>query len=383
MASQRLATPSRRARGTAPRLRYAVLGQGYISQAAVLPAFAHARRNSELAALVSDDEEKLRVLGRRYGVRRLHTYDQFDELLASGEVDAVYIALPNHLHLPFAVAAARAGVHVLCEKPLAVTEEDCEEIVMEAERNKVRLMTAYRLHFERANLEAIQVARSGRIGSLRTFSSLFCMQVAEGNIRLQGEYGGGPLYDIGLYCINAARYLFRDEPIEVYATSVNSGDPRFREVEEMTAAVLRFPRERLATFTCSFGAASESMYELVGTKGTLRLEPAYTFDGSIRTRLTIGGRAKSRSYPARDQFAAELLYFSDCIKKGRDPEPSGWEGWADIRVVSALLRSAQVGRPVLLERFEKRRRPDLSQEIVRPPVREPELVGAAAPQAGR
>jgi predicted dehydrogenase len=380
---KRLPTPSRRLRGTGSRIRYAVLGQGYISQAAVLPAFAHARRNSELVALVSDDEEKLRVLGRRYGVRRLGTYDQFDELLASGDVDAVYIALPNHLHLPFAVAAARAGVHVLCEKPLAVTEEDCEEIVTEADRNKVKLMTAYRLHFERANLEAIQVARSGRLGSLRTFNSLFCMQVAEGNVRLQGEYGGGPLYDIGLYCINAARYLFRDEPIEVYATSVNSGDPRFREVEEMTAAVLRFPRERLATFTCSFGAASESVYELVGTKGTLRLEPAYTFEGSIRRRLTVGGRTTSQSYAARDQFAAELVYFSDCIKKGRDPEPSGWEGWADIRVVSALLRSTQVGRPVFLEPLDKRRRPDLSQEISRPPVQEPELVGAAAPQAGR
>jgi len=373
----RIASSQSRRKG-GKRIRYAVLGQGYISQAAVLPAFAHARRNSELAALVSDDEEKLRILGRRYGVRSLHTYDQFDELLASGDVDAVYIALPNHLHLPFAVAAARAGVHVLCEKPLAVTEEDCAEIVAEAERNRVKLMTAYRLHFERANLEAIQVARSGRLGSLRSFSSLISMQVAEGNIRLQAEFGGGPLYDIGIYCINAARYLFRDEPIEVYATSVNSGDPRFREVEEMTAAVLRFPRERLATFTCSFGAAPESTYELVGTKGTLRLEQAYTFEGRIRRRLTLGGRISSRSYTARDQFAPELVYFSDCIKKGRDPEPSGWEGWADIRVVSALLRSASVGRPVFLEPFAKRRRPDLSQEISRPPIREPELVIAAS-----
>src|SRR5262245_55365428 len=108
MGSRRAATSNHRGRGAGARIRYAVLGQGYISQVAVLPAFAHARRNCELAALVSDDEEKLRVLGRRYGVRRLHTYDQFDELLAGGEVDAVYIALPNHLHLPFAVAAARA-----------------------------------------------------------------------------------------------------------------------------------------------------------------------------------------------------------------------------------------------------------------------------------
>jgi glucose-fructose oxidoreductase len=375
--TRRAPTSLRRARARGGRIRYAVLGQGYISQVAVLPAFAHAGRNSELAALVSDDADKLRVLGRRYRVRSLHTYDEFDELLASGRVDAVYIALPNHLHLPFAVAAARAGVHVLCETPLAVTEEDCEEIVAEAERNRVKLMTAYRLHFDRANLEAIQVARGGRLGSLRTFSSVFSMQVAEGNIRLKAEYGGGPLYDLGIYCVNAARYLFRDEPIEVSASSANSGDPRFREVEETTAAVLRFPRERLATFTCSFGAAASSSYELIGTKGALRLEPAYTFDGRIRRRLTVGGRTSYRSYGPRDQFAAELLYFSDCIKKGRDPEPSGWEGWADVRVISALLRSAQVGRTVVLERLEKRRRPGLAQEILGPPVREPELVGSS------
>jgi predicted dehydrogenase len=368
------------ARSPSRRVRYAVVGPGYISPLAVLPAFAHARRNSELAALVSDDLTKLQKLGHKYKVDRLYTYDQFDDCLSSGEIDAVFIALPNHLHHLFAQWAARAGVHILCEKPLAVIEEECEEMVEQAERHRVKLMTAYRLHFERANLKAVEIARSGQLGRLRIFNSLFSLQVAEGNVRLQAELGGGPLYDIGIYCINAARHLFRDEPIEVFAASANSGEARFREVDEMISAILRFPRERLAAFTCSFGAADESRYELVGTEGTLRVENAYTFSGPIEHRLTLGERTRTQVFPPRDQFAAELLYFSDCVLTGRDPEPSGREGWADVRVIRALLRSAEIGRPVRLDSFEKQRRPDLKQEIQRPPVVEPDLVGARPPR---
>ncbi len=388
-ATRKVEPQASRAKGRGPgrvparKVRYAVLGQGYISQVAVLPAFEHAQSNSELVALVSNDDAKLRRLGRKYRVKQLYRYEQFGECLASGCVDAVYIALPNHRHHPFALEAAQAGVHVLCEKPLAVTEEDCEEMIEEAERHHVKLMTAYRLHFERANMKAVEIARSGRLGQLRIFDSLFCMQVEEGNIRLEAEFGGGPLYDIGIDCINAARYLFRAEPTEVMALCANSGEPRFREVEEMTSAVLRFPDERLATFTCSFGAADESLYELVGTKGKLRMEPAYTFSGKIEQQVTVRGRPETRVYPARDQFAPLLLYFSDCILKNREPEPSGREGWADVRVINALMRSAQTGRPIALEPFEKRRRPDLWQEMQRPPVREPELLGANEPRAVR
>ena len=144
---------------TGRTVRYAVVGLGYIAQVAILPAFAHARRNSRLTALVSDDPIKLRDLGRRYGVEACYSYRRFAECLGSGEIDAVFIALPNFLHRDYAVAAARAGIHVLCEKPLAVTESECEDIIRAAEEADVRLMTAYRLHFEKANLEAIGLAR--------------------------------------------------------------------------------------------------------------------------------------------------------------------------------------------------------------------------------
>ena len=365
------------------RVRYGVVGLGHIAQVAVLPAFAHAD-NAELAALVSDDPEKLAKLGRRYKVRDRYRYDQYDDCLRSGVVDAVYIALPNHLHRSYAERAARAGVHVLCEKPLAVTEDDCRSMIQVAQENGVKLMVAYRLHFEEANLRAIDLVQSGKLGDARLFESVFTMQVKDGDIRLgPRELGGGTLYDIGIYCINAVRNIFGAEPMEVVAFSSNNGDPRFRQCEEMTSCILRFPgRERLASFTCSFGAADVSSYRVVGTKGELIMDPAYEYAGELVQRVKVGGRARQRTFPRRDQFAAELISFADCILSGAEPEPSGWEGLADIRVIQALYRSADTGTPVSLEPFTKEERPSLAQAVTRPPVRKPALVNTEAPSEG-
>jgi glucose-fructose oxidoreductase len=361
------------------KIRYAVIGQGYISQAAVLPAFEHAAENSELVALFSEDPEKLKTLGEKYHVRYTGNYAEYDHLLASGRVDAVYIALPNNLHREYTERAARAGVHVLCEKPMAVTEEDCEAMIRATREAGVKLMTAYRLHFEEANLKAIECVRSGKLGEARFFDSVFSQQVKEGDFRLQQHLGGGTLYDIGVYCINAARCIFQDEPTQAIATVAKCDERRFREVPEMTSAILRFPGERLATFTCSFGAASVSSYRVVGTKGELRLEPAYELADELVQYLTVNGKTKEHKYRKRDQFAPELLYFSRCILEHLEPEPSGIEGLADVRVIRALLRSAESGQPVQLDKFEKRDRPDLSLKIKCPPVKMPKLIHASPP----
>jgi predicted dehydrogenase len=371
--------PRKSAQNSDP-IRYAVVGLGHIAQVAVLPAFAHAE-NSELAALVSDDPEKLEKLGRKYKVKTRFSYEQFDECLRSGAIDAVYITLPNHLHREYSERAMRAGVHVLCEKPMAVTEEDCHSMIRVAEEYGVKLMVAYRLHFEEANLKAIDLVQSNRLGDPRLFDSVFTMTVKQGDIRLNPrELGGGTLYDIGIYCINAVRNIFGAEPMEVMAFSANSGDRRFLECEETTSAILRFPgKERLASFTCSFGAADVSMYRVVGTKGDLIMEPAYEYAGELKQKTTIDGRSRERTFAKRDQFAPELLHFSECIQTGATPEPSGYEGLADVRVIRALYRSADSGQPVTLEPFDKHDRASLDQEIRRPPVRKPELVNTEAP----
>jgi glucose-fructose oxidoreductase len=356
-------------------VRYAVIGLGHISQVAALPAFAHARRNSELVALVSGDATKRRALSRRYRVAS-YAYEDCQELFASGAVDAVYIGLPNHLHAEYALLAARAGVHVLCEKPMAVTSLDCRQMIREAEEHRVKLMIAYRLHFEAANLEALRIARSRKIGEPRFFSSSFSMQVKRDNIRVERAKGGGPLYDIGIYCLQAARQLFGADPVEVFALNAQGADRRFAEVEEMTSAVLRFPGERLASFTASFGAADVSSYRIVGTRGDLRVEPAYEYATGLAHHLTVGGKRHTRRFAKRDQFAPELLYFSECILRGREPEPSGVEGLIDVQIIEALRRSAQSGRVVELPAFPREAAPSMRQARRLPPVREPELVRA-------
>ena len=361
-----------------PKIRYAVVGLGYIAQVAVLPAFAKAK-NSELTALVSDDPKKLKTLSKKYKVPLTYSYDEYEECLKSGEVDAVYIALPNSMHRDYTVAACEAGVHVLCEKPMAVTESECEDMIKAATENDVKLMIAYRLHFEEANMKAVELAQSGRLGDIRAFNSVFTMQVKEGDIRLKKDLGGGTLYDIGIYCINAARYIFRAEPIEVTAYSANNGERRFEEVDEMTSAILRFPDERLAAFTSSFGAADIDSYQIVGTAGSLRVDPAYGFSDELKHHLTIKGKSRERTFAKRDQFAPELTYFSDCILNGKTPEPSGKEGLADVRIIRAIYRAVATGEPVKLGDFERQTRPDLDQEMQEPPVKKPELVKAASP----
>ena len=353
-------------------IRYAVVGLGHISQVAVLPAFAHARRNSELVAVVSNDRTKRREIAKRYKLEHAYSYDQFDDCLEA--VDAVYIALPNSMHAEYTIRAARAGVHVLCEKPMAVTEKECQAMIAACSRARVKLMIAYRLHFEALNLEAMDLARKGKLGELKYFNSSFSMSVRRGDIRTKRAYGGGTLYDIGVYCINAARNLFRSEPTQVSAVSINSGLASMAEIDETTAATLRFGDDRVATFITSFNASDVAAYRIVGTKGDLHADPAYEYAEGLEYCLTIEGKTKRKAFGKHDQFAPQLLYFSDCILKNREPEPSGAEGLQDVRIVQALYKSAKSGRPVALRPFTKRTRPTGRQRITRPGIKKPALV---------
>jgi glucose-fructose oxidoreductase len=352
-------------------VRYAVVGLGHIAQVAVLPAFAHARRNSTLAALVSDDSAKRKELAQRYKVPAFG-YDEFDQCLE--EVDAVYIALPNSMHAEYTIRAANAGVHVLCEKPMAVTADECERMITACRTNRVKLMIAYRLHFEEINLKGVDLVRRGRIGQPRYFNSSFSMTVRGGNIRTKRDLGGGTLYDIGIYCINAARYLFRAEPLEVSAVWVHSGSRKLANVDETTAAILRFDGGRVASFVCSFNAADEASYRVVGTKGQLVVDDAYEYAEGLSYELTVGERTTRKRIGKRDQFAPELLHFSDCIRRNAEPEPSGAEGLQDVRIIEALYASADSGKVMTLPQYREAQRPTGRQIIRRRGIRKPALV---------
>ena len=355
-----------------------MIGQGHFAQAAVLPAIDQLDE-VELAALVSGSDHKLHELGAMYGVRTLAHYDELDELLASGKIEAVYIAVPNDLHAEMTMIAARHGVHVLCEKPMAPTEAECMQMIRCCEQRRIKLMIAYRLHFQAANLVAVEIARGGEIGDPRIFSSTFAMQVREGNTRVQPRRGAGPLYDIGIYCVNAARYLFRSEPTEVMATKMAGRDHRFASVDEAVAVTMRFPHERVAQFTCSYGAYDRANYELIGTDGILTLENAYEYTAEMAMRVSGKHGDKHRTFERRDQIAAEVAYFAKCIRDNVDPEPSGWEGLADVRILQAIQQSTRFGRAVPIDPILRPRRPTLGQEIDIDPHPSPPLVDVQQP----
>jgi len=361
------------------KVRYAVIGTGWFAQAAVLPAFQHTP-NSVLGAIVSGDPEKRQELSAKYNVPA-HSYEECEALLSRGEINAIYIVTPNSLHAEYALMAARHKVHVLCEKPLAADAKEAKEMIKACKKARVKLMTAYRLHFEEGNLTATQMVKDGKIGEPRLFHSMNCQQVMEGNTRLEADLAGGPLRDMGIYCINAARYLFQDDPVEVLAVQASNDETRFGEVPEMVSAIMRFPKERIACFTAGFGESKVSEFRLVGTNGDIRMSPAYGFDSDLQMFVTVDDSTSDQRFHRRDQVGAEIIYFSDCVLNKRDPEPDGYEGLADMMIIEAIEESARKRKTVKLKKFRPKRRPSKQQEVHLSPVRQPEMVNAAAPGA--
>lgn len=360
------------------RIRFAVVGLGHFAQAAILPAFGNTRSDAELSAIVTDDDEKAIGLGARYNVPAYRT-NEFDGLVQSGEIDAVYVAVPNALHREYVEKSAAAGCHVLCEKPLAHTGRDAQRMVDTCSKNGVLLMTGYRLHFEEGNLRSIQLVTEGAIGEPRLFLSTHTTQIDPDNSRIKEDLGGGPVEDLGVYCINAARYLFRAEPIEVCAIAASGDDPRFVEVPEAVCVTMKFPEGRLASFTCGFGEVPLSEYRVVGTQGVLGMSPAYSWQGDLHQTITVDGREKATVFRNRDQVAAEIIYFANCIRERKEPEPSGEEGLIDVKIIEAIRLAYTENRTVRLPALPEKERPSISQSINRRPSRSPEPINAAPP----
>ena len=333
--------------GSNKNVRYAVVGLGHISQVAVLPAFEHTQ-SSELCALVSGDEAKRDRLAERYGVEVSGGYEDLERVLHESRADAVYLATPLSQHRAQTERAARAGVHVLCEKPMAETVDDCHAMIRCCTAAGVLLMIAYRLHFDEASLDSVTIVRSGQLGVPRLFTSLLTQQVEPGDIRARHELPGGALYDLGVYPINAARHLFGAEPIGVIAVSNHGDQRRFDDVDATTSATLVFDDDQLAQFSVSLAASPISSYRLIGEKGDLLLEPAYAYKEPLKHVLTIGANSVERRFIHKDQFAAQISSFSRAILGSGEVGPSGDEGLADVRVLEALLQSMREGRRVEL-----------------------------------
>ena len=359
------------------KIRYAVVGAGWISQAAFMPGVAHTG-NSVMTALVTGDPKKATALGKRYGITDVYHYDAWPAAIASGRFDAVYLALPNWQHREFAVPALEAGLHVLLEKPMATSEDDCHAIEAAATRGGAKLLVAYRLHFEPGTLEAIRLVREEAIGPATLFTSTFTQHVSRANHRAKNGFWAGPVADMGPYPINAVRNLFGAEPVEVMAWGSRHPDFGY-DFDDTVAIHLRFPGNRLAQLTVAYGLSKVSEYRLFGPGGDLVVSPAFAFPGPIAHRLTIGGTTTSKTFPACDQFGGETQYFSDCILKNLIPEPDGEEGRLDVRIIAAIERALQTGRTQQLPPMSRGKRPEPSQVRQLPAITPPKLVNAAAP----
>lgn len=368
--------------GLAPsrKVRYAVVGLGDITQAALLPGVAHTG-NSEVTALVTGDPEKAKAVGERYDIADRYGYDRFDALLKSGEIDAIYLATPNWRHAEFAVPALRAGIHVLCEKPLEVSVAKGREILDAQHASSAKLMTAYRLHFEPATLDAITRIREGELGELVMFTSCFGQALDPHNHRAQNGVLAGPLLDMAPYPINATRYLFGDEPEEVVsAVATRNPAAGLGDLDDTVAVTLRYPGGKLAQFTVSYAANAVDSFIIAGTKGSIHMSPGYGFGEGLHQNRTRGEDKDQQTFKAVDQFGGELKYFSDCILNDHDPEPDAEEGLADLRVIEGVLEALQTGRAVKLDPFTRHRRIDPETQLqTLSMVRPPEPVNAAPP----
>lgn len=371
-----------RERSDGRKVRYAVVGAGWIAQEDFMPGVAHTG-NSVMTAIVTGDPEKARELAKMYDIEHTTDYEGYDALLKSGSIDAIYLATPNSEHTTFVVRALEAGIHVLCEKPMAPTVDECQQMIDASHRSGAKLMIAYRLHFEEATVEAIETVREGKIGVPRIFSSVFCQQVSRENSRTSAKNWAGPLPDMGPYPINAARQLFESEPAEVSASTASLKEPRFEQIEEMISVNLKFPGERLAQFMVSYGANPMGEYRIVGTEGDLEVSPGYTWQKGLTHTLTVGEKTTTKTFGKSDHFGGETKYFSDCVLDDKQPEPDGEEGLADVRVIKAIEESLKTGRPVTLPPGPVRKqRPTREQVMKLRAVAPGKMVDAAPPEEG-
>lgn len=336
--------------GTTKRVGYAVVGLGRIAEIAVLPAFRHSR-NSKLVAVVSGDEKKAARLGAKFGAGDYYSYEDYSLCLSHPQVDAVFIATSNGTHVDFAERAAAAGKHVLCEKPMANSVEDCQRMIEACRANHVRLMIAYRKYFDPASLALKKLVTGGKLGRLKVIHSAFTIFLPPGKKVTpwhmdRKQAGGGALVDVGVYCVNTTRWLTGKEPVEAAAHAWTVDAARFNEVEENIAFRLNFPEGLVLQATASYGAAQASFLHVHGEKGWAALDPAFAYDEERRLFGKIGGRWFEEKFKVMDEFALELDAFADSIHRKHDPAPDGHEGMRDVVVMQAIYRSARENRPV-------------------------------------
>lgn len=334
------------------KLGFAVVGLGKLAMEEVMPAFQSCTY-AECVALVSGHPAKAKRVAAAYGISpdAIYGYDDYDKLKANAKVEAVYIILPNSMHADHTVKALQAGKHVLCEKPMATSIAECERMIAAAKTAKKQLAIAYRLQYEPHHLRAIEICKKQELGALKLIEATNCQDTQAPNIRLSKTLGGGPLGDVGIYCINAARYLTGEEPVEVTGfIQQPTSDPRFAEVPESVSFQLRFPSGVIMNGSCSFGSGDSRLLRVTTAKGYLHMDNAFAYRG-IELRMRKPGKAGDVVEPgieAVDHFTAELDGVAKALLDNKPVKTPGADGLADMKVIKAIEEAAASGKVVKL-----------------------------------
>jgi predicted dehydrogenase len=321
---------------------------GTISKIAILPAFANCK-HAQLAAVVSRDANKAEQLAKQFGPAPSYTNEDYAACLANPSVDVVYIATPPGEHMPLAVKAAEAKKHVLCEKPLAATAMQSARMVEVCRSNGVQLMTAYRKYFEPSIVymrQLIQERALGKLDMIHTSFSELYVEGASAAWMVDAELaGGGPLMDLGVYCVNTSRWLAGEDPVEATAFAWSRKEV-FREVEEGVSFRLHFPSGLLVQGSSTYSAALSSFLYVQGAKGWLSLTPAFPFEEERRLTGKVSGRWIEKSFEVVDEFAVEMDEFAAAIQQKKTIEPDGIQGHRDMIIFQAIYESATSRKPI-------------------------------------
>jgi predicted dehydrogenase len=328
------------------KIGYCIVGLGRISMQHFMPAVKMSTK-SRITALVSGHRDKAERMAAEYGVHsgNIYNYEHYDEIGKNPDIDAVYIALPNSMHADFTIRAAKAGKHVLCEKPMAISVEESRAMIRACESAKRKLMIAYRCQYDPVHLRAVQLIREGKLGSIQSIESAFGFLIAPNEWRLDTKLsGGGPLVDVGIYCLNASRYLTGEEPAVVKGlSSVVDKDGRFTQVEEALSWTMKFPAGALANCVCTYGSAMRGYFRVRGSRGTVMVDPAFNYDNLHLSAEFDGGETLEMvsDEPDPTQFLREADHMADCILQNRKPKTPGQEGLRDMELIAQIYRSCE------------------------------------------
>jgi predicted dehydrogenase len=328
------------------KLGVALVGLGSLSQNQIAPALLKTKQ-CRLTALVSGSAPTMSTLAARYKISAssCYTYDDFDRIAENPDVDFVFIVLPNSMHAEFTARAARAGKHVLCEKPMANSVKECRAMIAGCERAGVQLAIAYRCQFEPHHVEAMRLAREKVFGEIKFIEASFGFRIGDaGQWRLKKSLaGGGALMDVGIYVVQAARYITGEEPQWLFATEAKTDRAKFKEVDETICWTMKFPSGVIANCSTNYVVNGIDRCWVGAERGWFELNPAFNY-----TRIEGRTCEGPMRLPQTDHFALELDDFARCIVEKRPSRVSGAEGLADMKVIEAIYKSIERGRPVTL-----------------------------------